>query len=105
MASLYSMKIEELKGVGKKRGELFHKLGVFSAGQLICFYPRAYEDWSDITEINKASDGQQVCIKATIGSPFSTGYTKSGKYIAKTTAYDDSGIMELVFLCRPWKDT
>ena len=91
------MKIEQLGGVGKKRAECFHKLGVYSVGQLLSFYPRDYEDWSDITDIADVSDGTSVCIRAVVGSAFESGYTKSGKFIAKTFVYDDSGGAQLVF--------
>ena len=97
MASLYSMKIEELSGIGLKRAELFHKLGVYSVGQLLNFYPRDYEDWSDITDITDVTDNTTVCIRAVVGSAFKTGYTKSGKFIARVSVYDDSGAAELVF--------
>ena len=91
------MKIEQLSGVGKKRAECFHRLGVYSVGQLLSFYPRDYEDWSDITDIADVSDGANVCIRAVVGAPFESGYTKSGKFIAKTAVYDDSGGAQLVF--------
>ena len=96
------MPIEKLRGVGEKRAEQFHKLGVFSVGELLNFYPRAYEDWSDITEILDVSDGETVCIKAEVGAPFQKGYTKSGKLIAKTVVYDESGGMQLVFFNNPY---
>ena len=44
--SLYGKPIQDLKGVGEKRARLFQKLGVFSVGALLRFYPRAYEDLS-----------------------------------------------------------
>ena len=91
MASLYSMKIEQLSGIGTKRAELFYKLGVYSVGQLLNFYPRDSEDWSDITDISDVADNTTVCIRAVVGSAFKTGYTKSGKYIARVAVYDDSG--------------
>ncbi len=91
------MKIEELSGIGIKRAELFHKLGVYSVGQLLNFYPRDYEDWSDITEISNVTDNTTVCIRAVVGSAFKTGYTKSGKFIARVSVFDDSGGAELVF--------
>lgn len=97
MASLYSMKIEELSGIGSKRAELFHKLGVYSVGELLNYYPRDYEDWSDITEIADVADNTTVCIRAVVGTAFKTGYTKSGKFIARVNVYDDSGAAELVF--------
>ena len=91
------MKIEQLSGIGSKRAELFHKLGVYSVGQLLNYYPRDYEDWSDITEISDVEDNTTVCIRAVVGSVFKTGYTKSGKFIARVAVYDDSGGAELVF--------
>ena len=97
MSSLYSMKIEQLSGIGSKRAELFHKLGVYSVGELLNYYPRDYEDWSDITEIKDVKDSSAVCIRAVVGSAFKTGYTKSGKFIARVAVYDDSGGAELVF--------
>ena len=97
MSSLYSMKIEQLSGIGSKRAELFHKLGVYSVGELLNYYPRDYEDWSDITEIKDVKDSSAVCIRAVVGSAFKTGYTKSGKFIARVAVCDDSGGAELVF--------
>lgn len=102
MPSLYAMPIEKLRGVGKKRAEQFHKLGVFSVGELLNFYPRAYEDWSDITEILDTQDGETVCVKAVVCVPFQKGYTKNGKLIAKTTVFDSSGGMKLVFFNNPY---
>ena len=91
------MKIEQLSGIGAKRAELFHKLGVYSVGQLLNYYPRDYEDWSDITDISDVVDNTTVCIRAVVGSAFKTGYTKSGKFIARVAVYDESGGAELVF--------
>ena len=71
------MKIEELSGIGKKRAELFNKLGVFSVGDLLNFYPRTYEDWSEITDIADVEDGATVCIRASVHSAFQSGFTKT----------------------------
>ncbi|MGN1130760.1 MAG: hypothetical protein ACI4Q8_05350, partial [Ruminococcus sp.] len=57
MASLYKVKIEQLNGVGKKRAELFNKLGVYSVGDLLEFYPRSYEDWSASANLLQANHG------------------------------------------------
>ncbi len=95
--SLYGMKIEELSGIGKKRAELFNKLGVFSVGELLNFYPRTYEDWSDITDIADVVDDTTVCIRAAVHSAFQSGFTKSGKYIAKTYVADETGVCQLIY--------
>ena len=67
MSSLYKTPIENLKGIGKKRAELFNRLNLYSVGDVLEFYPRKYENWTDITPIELAEDGQTVCIKGTIG--------------------------------------
>lgn len=102
MASLYNIPIEKLKGIGPKRGELFRKLGVDSIGQLLNFYPRTYEDWTEITDIADVTDGEIFCVKATICSDFSTN--TRGKIVAKVSACDDSAVMELVFFNNKYID-
>ena len=49
MPSLYRTPVSALSGVGPKRVEQFEKLGVRTVGELINFYPRAYEDWTSVT--------------------------------------------------------
>lgn len=102
--SLYAMRIEELSGIGKKRAELFNKLGVFSVGELLNFYPRTYEDWSEITDISDVEDGDTVCIRASVHSAFQSGFTKNGKYIAKTIVTDETGACELIYFNNKYID-
>lgn len=97
MPSLYTMPISGLKGVGAKRAELYNKIGIFSIGQLLNYYPRTYEDWTDEREIADVDHGETVCIKGWVSSNVTTGYTKNGKLIAKAYVSDDTGSMELVF--------
>lgn len=56
--------IKYIKGVGEKRAELFNKLGIYDVGQLIHFYPRKYEDWSDLKPVKECESGDTVCVKA-----------------------------------------
>ena len=46
--------IQYLKGVGQKRAELFSKLSIWDISDLLSLYPRAYEDLSVITPLEKA---------------------------------------------------
>ncbi len=104
MPSLYAVKIEELRGVGKAKAECFYRLGIYSVGQLLTYYPRTYENWSDITDISDVEDGATVCIRATVGSAVSSNYTRSGKIISKLAVYDESGGAELVFFNNKYID-
>ena len=97
MASLYNVKIEQLKGVGKKRGELFNKLGIYSVGELLEFYPRSYEDWTTSENLLTANHGDTVCVKGQVVTPIKNGFTKTGKYISKLEVFDGENTMEVVF--------
>ena len=50
--SLYKTPVTNLNGIGEKRAALFARLGIKSVGDLINFYPRTYEDWSNIKHID-----------------------------------------------------
>lgn len=98
MASLYKKKIEDLKGIGPKRAKLFNNLSVYSVGDLVRYYPRNYEDWSNPTPIKEAELGVNVCIKATVGTPFKVSFARgSGRLICKTMVYDHSGAVSLLY--------
>ena len=97
MASLYNVKIEQLKGVGKKRGELFNKLGIYSVGELLEFYPRSYEDWTTSENLLTVNHGDVVCVKGQVVTPVKNGFTKTGKYISKLEVFDGENTMEVVF--------
>lgn len=97
MASLFSQPIVYLKGVGPKRAEQFNRLGVFSVGDLLYFFPRNYEDWSTVTDIADVEDGETVCIKGRLHGAFQSGFTKNGRFIAKCFIADETGVCELVY--------
>lgn len=95
--SLFEMPIENLKYIGKKRGELYRKLSINTTGELIRYYPRAYDDLSDPTTIFSAIEGETCCIKVRISTVCTVATIKGGKFIASCYADDDTGSMRLVF--------
>lgn len=97
MASLYKMPISRLSGIGAKRAELFNKLGVYSIGDLLNFYPRTYEDWSTVEKIENLEYGGVFCIKAILGTPITDARIKGGKILSKGMVYDDTGSIRIVF--------
>ncbi|MEE0061060.1 MAG: ATP-dependent DNA helicase RecG [Acutalibacteraceae bacterium] len=97
MASLFEQPIKFLKGVGEKRAELFAKLGVNSVGELICYYPRTYEDWSNIVNISDIKPEEVCCIKAVVTAPPSESRVSGGRIITKVRLADDSGVVTATF--------
>ncbi|MBE6732209.1 MAG: ATP-dependent DNA helicase RecG [Ruminococcaceae bacterium] len=97
MPSLFETGITNIKGIGEKKAKLFNKLGLWSVGDLIKFYPRNYLDWNKFTSVEDAENGEVAIIKATIDTKFVTTRVKGGKLLIKGTASDDTGTIRLTF--------
>jgi len=98
MASLSSLDIQTLKGVGERRAELFRKLGVPTVGALLRFYPRAYEDWSNPVAIAAAPFGEICVIRATVVRPPVEHCIRKGMTLYKLTVTDgETGLAVTLF--------
>lgn len=76
------MEITYLKGVGQKRAELYKKLGISTAEQLVRLYPRDYIDFTNPAKIRDLQLGETCAFRATVDrkqSPFS--------YYSRTAIY------------------
>lgn len=93
---ILSDSVKYIKGVGEVRLTLLNKLGVSTLGELITYYPRAYEDWSKISDIFTLQPGDSVCIKGKLIVPPAMQRTKSG-CLVKTIASDSTGIINIIF--------
>lgn len=78
--SFYDTDIKFVKGIGEKRAQLFKKrLGLFTLQDLITHYPRAYEDWTNLSRIDEIPFNENVCIKAKISSEIQKKITRTKK--------------------------
>lgn len=89
--------IKYVKGVGPTRAEAFYKLSVPSVGALLRYYPRAYEDWSQIVPIRDLQAGVQSCIRATVCHTPTKIRIPGGILLCKTTVTDGAGLLNLTF--------
>ena len=96
MASLFEIPVNSLKGVGEATASLLHKLGIYSVGQLLCYYPRSYEDWSNPQPITPFLNGT-VLIKAKLTTSFATTRITGGRIILNAIIADDTGAIDLIY--------
>lgn len=89
--------IKYVKGVGPTRAEAFYKLSVQSVGALLRYYPRAYEDWSQIVPIHALQAGVNACIRATVCHTPTKIRIPGGTLLFKTTVTDGAGLLNLTF--------
>ncbi len=90
-------RVQFLKGVGETRAKHLEKLGIFSIGALLRYYPKRYEDWNNITKISEVPLNETVCLKARIIERVNDVTIKGGKTLTKTTISDLNGILPIVF--------
>lgn len=89
--------IQYVKGVGPARAEAFHKLSVDSAGALLRYYPRAYEDWSQIVPIREMPENTPCCIRATVCHTPEKIRVPGGLLLFKTSVTDGEGLLNITF--------
>ena len=89
--------IKYLKGVGEKRAAMLGKLGICTLWDLLTFYPRVYEDWSNILSIKEAPLDENVCIKAIVGMRVREHKIRKGMTLYKTEITDGESLIDVTF--------
>lgn len=85
-----------IKGVGPKVGYILNKLGIFTASDLMFYFPRKHVDYSGRTLIKNLVEGTNTTIFGTIKS-VSNFTSKKNLNITKVKIADESGSIELNF--------
>lgn len=90
-----------IKGVGPSTQVLFARLGVHTVADLLEYYPRRYDDYSNVLTISKIKPGQ-VTIRARI-KQVSGKYVRGGLHITEAVASDETGSVRLVWFNQPYR--
>jgi len=90
-----SSDIKYIKGVGEKRAELFKKLGILDVRQLVHFYPRKYQDWSQEMTAAQCESGENACIKATLMTPVKEHMIRKGMTVFKCNFTDGETVIHV----------
>ncbi len=93
----FNASIKYLKGVGEKRAAMLGKLGIRTLWDLLTFYPRVYEDWSNIVSIKDAALNENVCIKAIAGMRCREHRIRKGMTLYKTEVTDGESLIDITF--------
>lgn len=68
--------VQYLKGVGPARAKLLAKLGIETIYDLLTYYPRSYEDRSQLCPICEMEVGKPACFSAMVIQRTRTGFTR-----------------------------
>ena len=96
MAELTS-DIRYLKGIGQQRANALSKLGVRTLRDLICYFPRTYEDRTKTVPIAALQAGAPSCVRAIVATEPALTRVRRGMELVKLRIADDSGTADLTY--------
>ena len=86
-----------LKGVGPSKAKQFAALNIFPLRDLICHFPRGYEDRPKLVPIEKLEVATPAWFKAMVMNTPRTSHIRKGLDITKVQVADHSGRLNLTF--------
>ena len=100
--SIYS-KLEDIptKYITAKQLSNLKSLGINTVYDLIYYFPRAYDDRTNIKKIGELKFNEYVVLKATVMSVVNLT-VRNGKKIVKAMVSDGTGIMEILWFGMPY---
>ena len=86
-----------LKGVGPTKAKQFAQLNIHTLEDLICHFPRGYEDRTRLVTIEKLQPDVPACFKAMVMNTPRTAHIRKGLDVTKVRVADHTGRLELTF--------
>ena len=86
-----------LKGIGPSKAKQFENLNIFTLRDLICHFPRGYEDRTKLVPIEKLEVDTPACFRAMVMNTPRTNHIRKGLDITKVQVADHSGRLTLTF--------
>lgn len=93
----FDTKVQYIKGVGEARAKTLSKQGILTIGDVLRNYPRAYEDWDNVTLLRDAQIGENICVKAVVAQNPQVVKINGGKILVKTVIADGSDYIPVTF--------
>ena len=86
-----------LKGIGPSKAKQLAALNIHTLEDLICHFPRGYEDRTRIVTIDKLQPDTPACFKAMVMGTPHTAHIRKGLDVTKVQVADHTGRLNLTF--------
>ncbi len=93
--------IREIKGIGEKTEKLFEKLNIYTAGDLLRYYPRGYDVYEEPVPVSEVEEGK-IC--TVTGAIFGRVQVAGNRRLPVTTLHvrDLTGTLKVVWFRMPF---
>ena len=86
-----------LKGIGPTKAKQFENLNIFTLRDLICHFPRGYEDRTKLTTVDKLEVDTPACFRAMVMNHPRTNHIRKGLDLTKVQVADHTGRLNVTF--------
>ena len=93
--------VRYIKGIGEQRAKALQKLNIRTLGDLIAYFPRAYDDRRTFCKIRDMQPGENVCVQAMVAATPTLSRIRKGLELVKVRAVDETGTLDVTFSTRP----
>ena len=86
-----------LKGVGPSKAKQFANLNIYTLRDLICHFPRGYEDRTKLVPIEKLEPDVPACFRAMVMNSPRVSHIRKGLDLTRVQVADHSGRLNITF--------
>jgi ATP-dependent DNA helicase RecG len=91
-----------LQGVGPRHAQTLGKLGMHTLGDMLYYFPRRYEDYSQLKPIKDLFYGQQVTVIGVVKSVHTRPIRGGKQQLVEAVLSDSTGALRLSWFNQPW---
>jgi ATP-dependent DNA helicase RecG len=91
-----------LHGVGVRHGETLKRLGMTTLGDMLYYFPRRYDDYSQLKPIKRLNYGDEVTVIGTIQNVTKRSLRNKRMTITEAVLSDGSDALLLTWFNQPW---
>ncbi|MCL2588954.1 MAG: ATP-dependent DNA helicase RecG, partial [Oscillospiraceae bacterium] len=94
--------VRTIAGIGDVRAKALTKLNIQTLGDLVTYFPRAYDDRRRFCPIGELVPGETAAVRAIVASTPSLKTVRRGLDLLKLKAVDETGKLDITFFNQHW---
>jgi hypothetical protein len=91
-----------LPGIGPKHAETLTRLGLKTLGDMLYYFPRRYDDYSQLKPIDRLWFGEEVTVIGTMQSVNQRPFRGGGMQVTEVVIGDGTGFLRATWFNQPW---